>query len=402
MSGIAQLLRLILADLWHDRVAVICQALALAAVVVPLMVLLGLRAGVIGTLIDRMDGDPAMRLVLPEVTGGNRFDAAWLARWGADPRVAFVLPNTRSIAAQVDLVAPSGASLRVALNPTAPGDPIGAGDLVTGPDAIAVTTEAARRLGVAAGDRVTVTLERTRGGRIEPAARAMTVAAVLSPDLAGGSGAYVTLPLLLAIQAFRDGHAVPELGNVGDSPAPEVAAHPLFRLYARSIRDVAGLAEALRRDGVQVATREGEILSTLRLDASLRAVLAIIATAAGLGAGLSMLAGQLAALQRKRRDLAVLKLIGYGPVWLAGMPIGLGLAVGLLGALLAVPLFWATAAVINGFFAASLAPGEAACRLSLAEIAGFVAATALVTLPAGLIAARRATGVDPAEEVRDV
>lgn len=402
MSRASQLLRLILADLWHDRIAVACQALALAAVVVPLMVLLGLRAGVIGTMIERMDRDPAMRLVLPEVTGGNRFDEAWLDRWRADPRVAFVLPNTRAIAAQVDLVSASGATLRVALNPTAPGDPIGSGEAVTGPDALAVTSEAARRLDLTEGDTVTVVLERTRGGRIEPASRRMAVAAVLAPERASGSGAYVTLPLLLAIQAYRDGYAVPELGGVGDGPAPAVSAHPLFRLYARSIRDVGAVAEALRREGVQVVTREGEIESTLRLDASLRAVLGIIAAAAATGAGLSLLAGQLASLERKRRDLAVLKLIGYGPGWLVALPIGLGLAVGLLGALLAVPLFAVTAAAINGFFAASLAPGEAACRLSAGEIAALVGATMLVALPSGLIVARRAARVDPSEEVRDV
>src|SRR3546814_3664418 len=114
----------------------------------------------------------------------------------------------------------------------------------------------------------------------------MTVGAGLAPELASGSGAYVTLPLRLAIQAYRDGFAVPELGGVGDGPAPPVSAHPLFRLYTRSIRDVGAVADALRREGVQVVTREGEIESTLRLDASLRAVLGIIATAAAVGAGL--------------------------------------------------------------------------------------------------------------------
>src|SRR3546814_10039078 len=72
----------------------------------------------------------------------------------------------------------------------------------------------------------------------------MTVGAGLAPELASGSGAYVTLPLLLAIQAYRDGFAVPELGGVGDGPAPPVSAHPLFRLYTRSIRDVGAVARS--------------------------------------------------------------------------------------------------------------------------------------------------------------
>lgn len=402
MSALAQLLRLVLADLRQDRVAVLCQVLALAAIAVPLMVLLGLRAGIIGTLIERMEQDPAMRLVLPEVTGANRFDADWFARWRADPRVAFLLPSTRAIAAQVDLVTPDGAELRLALNPTAPGDPLGAGEAVTDPHSLALSADAAERLGLAAGDRVTLAVERVRGGRIEPLARPMTVATVLPRELAAGSSAFVTLPLLLAIQDYRDGHAVPLLGAEGDGPAPEAAAYPLFRLYARSIRDVAGLAADLRQAGVQVATREGEILSTLRLDGNLRAVLGIIAAAAALGAAVSLLAGQLAALQRKRRDLAVLKLVGYGPGWLAALPLGLALAVGLLGALAALPLYAATSAAINAFFADSLAPGEAACRLSAAGLAGIAAAIVLLGLPAGLIAARRAIRVDPAEEIRDV
>src|SRR5690606_11339444 len=156
-------------------------------------------------MIERMDRDPATRLVLPEVTGGNRFDEAWLDRWRADPRVAFVLPNTRAIAAQAELVSASGAPLRVALNPTAPAAPTGAAAAGPGPATVSVTTEAARRLDLTVGDQVTVVLERTRGGRIEPASRRMTVAAVLAPELANGSGAYVTLPLLLAVQAYRDG-----------------------------------------------------------------------------------------------------------------------------------------------------------------------------------------------------
>lgn len=402
MSRLAHLLRLILADIRHDRIAVLCQALAVAAVLVPLMVLLGLRAGVIGTLIERMDSDPAMRLILPEVTGNARFDQAWFDQWRARADVAFVLPNTRAIAGQVDLVTNTGETLRVSLNPTAPGDPLGGGEVVTGPDKIALTAETARRLAVKAGDPLTLAIERTRGGRIEPASLKVTVAAILPIEKAAGTGAYVTLPLLLDIQSFRDGYRVPGLGDIGTDLAPETNNFPLFRLYARSIRDVAPLAEALRADGVQPSTRESEIANTLQLDANLRAVLAIILAAAALGIAVSLLAGQLAALQKKRRDLAILKLIGYGPGWLAALPVGQILAVCLIGGVLASLLFLGAATAINRFFAGSLGAGESACRLSLGEIAGIMAATLIVALPAGLAAGWRATRIDPAQEVRDV
>lgn len=403
MSRLLHLLRLIGADVRHERIAVLCQALALAAVLVPLMVLLGLRAGVIGTLIDRMDRDPAMRLILPEVTGANRFDADWFARWQARPDVAFVLPNTRAIAGQVDLVTAAGEVLRVSLNPTAPGDPLGAGEVVTEAEQLALTAEAARRLKLAPGDRLTLALERSRNGRIEPLSRPMQVAAVLPVEMAGGSGAYVSLPLLLALQAYRDGYAVPEIGaGEGNGPAPSVVAHPLFRLYARSIRDVAPIAAALRSEGVEPATREAEIASTLRLDASLRAVIGIIIAVAAVGVAVSLLAGQLAALRRRRRDLAILKLIGYGPWWLAGLPVGQVLVVVTGGIAGALGLYAAAAAAINRLFVASLTAGEAACRLPPEELALVILASFVVALPAGLLAGRQAMRVDPAEEVRDV
>lgn len=403
MSRFAHYASLVLADLRHDRVSVLCQALAVAAVLVPLMVLLGLRAGVIGTLIDRMDRDPAMRLILPDVTGANRFDDAWFDRWGARPDVAFVLPNTRAIAAQVDLISAGGAEIRVALNPTAVGDPLGVGEAVVGPDQIGLTQEAARRLSVGLGDRLTVRLERSRNGRIEPLALPVTVVALVPPERASGAGAYVILSQLLALQAFRDGFTLPELGvNDGLGAAPPVTAHPLFRLYARSIRDVAAVAEALRAEGVQPATREGEIEATLALDASLRAVLAIIVAVAAVGVAVSLIAGQMAALQRKRRDLAVLKLIGYGPLWLAALPLGHVLAVAGGGLALGSLLYAAAAGAINHLFAASLTPGEAACRLPLDVSVSIVLATLIVALPAGGIAGWRAARVDPAEEIRDV
>lgn len=403
MSRLIQALRLILADARHERGILLCEALALAAVLVPLMVLLGLRVGIIGTLINRMDRDPAMRLILPEVTGANRFDEAWFDRWRARPDVAFLLPNTRAIAAQVDIVSGQGESLRIALNPTAPGDPLEVGEAVTDPSAMALTTEAARRLVVTVGDTVTMMLERTRNGRVEPLALPMRVAALVPAEKASAPGGYVILSRLLDLQAFRDGFSVVSLSvSDGNGATPTVSAYPLFRLYVRSIRDVATVAEALRADGVQPSTREGEIASALRLDASLRAVLGIIVGFAAIGVAVSMIAAQLASLRRKRRDLAVLKLIGYGPGWLAILPVGHVVAVVGLGHIFASIGYGMAAVVINRFFADSLTNGEAACSLPLELAVTLGVATLLVTLPAGLIAGVQAARVDPAEEIRDV
>ena len=128
VAKIAQLFRLALFDLRHEWAITLCQIASVAAVA-PLLVLYGLQQGVIGTLLERMNRDPAMRAIIPDVAGANRFDGEWFAAMQR-PDVDFVMPTTRAIAAQVDLLPKDGtatAPVRVSWLPTAPGDPV-AGD----------------------------------------------------------------------------------------------------------------------------------------------------------------------------------------------------------------------------------------------------------------------------------
>ncbi len=125
MRALAQLLRMAAGDIRRDGVLSVCTAFTLAATLAPLLTLVGLELGAIGAMIERLDRDPSMRSILPEVTGANRFDRAWFTRVAAWPDVAFVMPNTRAIAGQVDLFAASApAAVRASWLPTAAGDPV--------------------------------------------------------------------------------------------------------------------------------------------------------------------------------------------------------------------------------------------------------------------------------------
>lgn len=418
MTGrLVQLLRLSLADLRGEWPVALAQVIAIAAVLTPLLVLFGLHQGAIGTLIARLDRDPAMRLITPEATGANRFDAAWFREMAGNPDVAFVIPSTRLIAGQIDLLpaAPSpGASrveVRTSLIPTAPGDPVtgsaaasmgtpsGAG---AGAEAVVLSARAAGRLGVAAGDGVTAFVERVRGGRTEPLAVPLTVAAVLAAQNDGGTTAYGSLALVEAVQDFRDGKAVPALGVTTGEPAHAAADYPLFRLYARSIRSVQPVAAALEARGITVATRRAEIASALSLDDSLRAVLLIISSLSVAGYIVAVTAGQWGNLRRKRRDLAILNLAGYGTGWMVAFPVAQAVVLAAAGSVAAVAGFAGAAAAINTLFQASIAHGEAACRLDAASLlAAAAVTTVLSTLPAAAVglAFRR---IDVNEELRHV
>ena len=58
------MLRLALADIWHEKVLFLCSALGCAAVLAPLIVLFGLREGVVAGLRAELLEDPRAREVV--------------------------------------------------------------------------------------------------------------------------------------------------------------------------------------------------------------------------------------------------------------------------------------------------------------------------------------------------
>jgi putative ABC transport system permease protein len=407
VARIAQLFRLALFDLRHEWAITLCQIASVAAVLAPLLVLYGLQQGVIGTLLERMNRDPAMRAIIPDVAGANRFDGEWFAAMQRRPDVDFVMPTTRAIAAQVDLLPKDGtatAPVRVSWLPTAPGDPVAGNGppLAEGMDRISVSRRAADKLGVKPGGQVLASIERSRGGRVEPAALTLTVLSIVEPDRYDGLAAFVSLPLQQAVQDYRDGFAVPALGWTGDGDAPAPQAYPLFRLYATTIRDVEPIAADLRKAGVSVSTREAEIAGTLALSRNLTVILAIIAALGASGYLVSLAASLWANAQRKRRELAVLGLVGYAPGWLTCFPLAQSGVIALAGSALAIVLFLLVAAAINLYFSRSIATGESACELRGLELAACVLATMAVSLVPATITGLFYGRLEISEELRDV
>lgn len=399
---VAQLLRLAWHDLWHERWLAACAACVLAATLAPLWTLWGLERGVIGTLIERQDRDPLMRELVPAATGANRFDAAWFERVRRWPELAFVIPTIRSAAALVELFSDSAnAPVTLELRATAAGDPLLAGSAAPTGRGLVLSDAAARQLNAQPGQALTIPLAREREGRAERAALAVTVAGVLPLAASEGRSALAAPALLEAIESWRDGYRVEGFGADGAGPPPARQVHPLFRMYAASIREVEALAARLEAEGVSTHTRGREIASTLGLQRNLRTVLAMVAAITLAGAVVALAALQIANVRRKRREYALLKLTGHGRAWLVALPCVHALAVALAGALLALLVHALAALAINTYFAAHLAAGEAAVRLGAADVAaGTLAAVILSLLPA-LWGGWRASNVEAADELRD-
>ena len=385
--------------------------LAIAAVLAPLLVLNGLRTGVVGEIFERLRADPAMRRITLDATGARRFDDAWFRKIRERPDVAFLLPSTRFAAAQVEVtpIGPEGAPgspLRVSLASTGPGDPVfePGSPALRSNAAVKLSAAVAARSGLKAGDALFIDVERRRaGGRVEAAGIEASVTDVARPERHGGTVVFVRPELLFAVEAFRDGFAAPELGVPAGEARARRGAYPNFRLHARRIEDVAALAAYLREEeGLSVTAREGRIAAAIELNDNVGKVLRAIVALGVIGLAGSLTAIQWAAAARKRRTAAMLDLIGYGRGWLIGFPTVEASLLAVTGSAAAVALALAAAAWINRYFAESFGSTGAACVVEASAAAAGGAVVLLFSLLPAAVIGVGFTRLEPGDEIRDM
>ena len=394
-AGIAA--RLAGADLLAERMLAACSVLALAAVLAPLLILAGLREGVVQGLREVLLQDPRIREV---TTAANRsFDAGLLRRLAARADVAFLAPRTRTLAASLLLERPDapGSGLRVELVPSAAGDPL----LARAPertDGIVVSAGAAARLGVSAGDRVVGRLGRIRGGKRDSVALPLVVLDVAPPAAFARDAAFVALPLAVFVEDFQDGLAEAP-ADLAALPPSERAVFAGFRLYASRLDAVPGLDATLRAEGIDVVSRAGDVAGLQQVDRNLGLLFALVAGLGGAGFLVSMGAGLWAGVERKRQALAQLRFLGLHAVSLLLVPVVQAAVVAVCGAAVACLAAVGGAAVINSLFTGQLPLDRPLCLLWLGTLAVAAAVTlagaVLVAGAAGLRAAR----VEPWEGV---
>jgi len=197
--------------------------------------------------------------------------------------------------------------------PTACGDPWLAGlPVPKGLDQIVLSHTDAEKLAARPGDWLEASFARQVAGRFEARRTRLQVLAVLPLEAFARDGLLADLKLLEAAEDYRDGRAVPALGWEGEAVGvSEQRVYPAFRLYARSLADVEPLRVFFAGQNLLVSTQAQTIAQVQSLSRNLSIVFWIIAGLALAGAFAAIFAGALAAVARKRRELSVLRLLGF-------------------------------------------------------------------------------------------
>jgi putative ABC transport system permease protein len=406
MRGIVMTSRLAVRDFCHERLMSLCAVLSLASILAPLLVLAGVRYGVVSVLKERLQRDPAILTVLPEGSGGG-YALDWINALRDLPGVAFVIPRTRDIAAVIQLERPSdGATRRLAtgMEPTAPGDPLLAKYHVPVPvgDQVALSASAARKLGVATGDHIEGGLGRKlASGKLESVTLPLEVVAVLPLEAEGKDVVFVALPLLEDAERYRDGIAVPARGFAGDPPPEVPRQYGGFRLYAKDLDSVASVRDALAGQGVEVVTRAREIEAVKGLDRSLTLIFGLIVISAGAGFVASSASSVLASVRRKDKYLAMIRLLGFSGAAIRAYPVVQSLLTAVLGTWLAGAVYAVIGQVIDMLFSQALY-GEVVCRLPGGQLAAAFGIVVLLSLLSSIQASLRAARIDPSEVLREL
>lgn len=392
--ALTSILRLAVADFRHEWRISACLVLALAAVLAPLLVLFGLKSGIVTTMRERLLADP--RNLEISIVGSYRLDPTWFSAVAARPETGFLLPRTRSLAATLDLIGPQGRSLAAAeMVPSAPADPLLRGAVApAGLDQVLLSHGAARQLGVETGATITALITRTLGGERQSRRLPLRVSAILPEAAFARDAAFVSLDLLAMAEDFRDGHDQPE-----DLSGRSFAS---ARLFARRLDDVAPLADLLRAQGLEVRTRADDIEMVKAVDATLGFIFTWIAGLAIGGYLLSLAASLWANIDRKRRELALMRLVGFPPLAVMAFPAIQAALVALLGAALSAALAHGVAFAVNISLASNLNREEFVCLLRPADLLAAAAATLILALIASVLGGYRAARIDPAESLREI
>lgn len=395
----ALIARLAWQDYRSDARLSACSVLALVAVIAPLLVLFGLKFGLVSSLTERLQRDPAVREII--ALGGGRFSAQYIAALAQRDDVAFALPRTRQIAATADLTV-GAAAVTVEMVPTAAGDPLVQGvALPTGLDQVLLSHTAAEKLGAHAGDRLSASFSRQQAGQIQARRTTVQVMAVLPLAAFERDALFASLNLLEAAEDYRDGRAVPALGWDGDAPASAAERiYPAMRLYARDLAAVEPLRRYFAEQQVLVSTQAQRIGEVQSLSRNLTLVFWIIAALAVLGAVAAVCAGALAAVERKRRELSVLRLLGLGTAALLLFVVLQALYSGVFAALLGAALYALAEHGLNHLF--MQVPGEYASHLLPTHYLVALAAVLLASAAAAALGGWRVARIDASEGIRDV
>jgi putative ABC transport system permease protein len=117
---------------------------------------------------------------------------------------------------------------------------------------------------------------------------------------------------------------------------------------------------------------------------------------------LSLGASLWANVDRKRKELSVLRLVGFRTGDIVWFPVTQAFYTGVLGWLLAIGIYFAAAYAINGMLAEQMIEGQEVCVLLPRHFGLALALTAGAAVLAAALAGWRSARIEPSDGLREI
>ncbi len=380
-----------------------CFILALAAVLAPMMILFALKFGIVGSMLEQLIEDPRNREIRP--VGSGHYNAEWFDAVRKKAEVTFIIPRTRSLAATMQLKSDAGTRIiPTELIPTAEKEPLFRKGVTipTGYHQIVLSESAARKLKVTVGDQINGSLNRRHNNQNERVHVKLTVVGITHLAAFTRDGAFVPLELIIATEDFLDGRAVHALDWQGDPPLKSERNFPGFRLYAHSIDDVAALRDGFLASGIEARTRAADIDIVQTMEKRLNTVFWFVAIIGLTGFSFSLGANLWANVDRKKKALSVLRLVGFRTSDIIWFPVLQALLTGILGWALASLIYLAVETSINRMLIAQAEDDNPICRLLPLHFEIALIFTVGAAVLAAALGGYRAAKIQPSDGLREI
>ncbi|MDK3075223.1 ABC transporter permease [Sedimentitalea sp. JM2-8] len=394
------IVRLAWRDLIRDRFFLFCNTAVMVGILVPLLVLFGVKNGVYSALIGEMLADPANRQI---DTQGNASltdaDLAPLRDWS---EIAFMTPKVRGQFDYMNVRVVDGRRMHPALIlPSGEGDPTLPAGAVLGEGEVAVSAQLAAQLNLKTGTGLQLISQAE--GRPRQLVLPVTVAMILPETAVSGRSVLAPYPMLDLIEAFYESYSLPDYGIEGARDlASRIPSYEGVRVYADRLEDLAGLQARLERQlGIATSARTRDVESLLGLGRKLDLALGLTAALAALGLGAALLLGFWSDVGRKKTVLAGIALLGVPAARLALFPIVQALLTAVLGLALSFLLYLVAGRAASTLFGQGFPEGAALAIITLPQGVTICAAVlGLVACAAG-VAAWTVQRLDPASVLRE-
>lgn len=387
-------------DLVRDKFFLFCNVAAIVGVLVPLLVLLGVKNGVYQALIGEMLANPATRQI--DTVGNSTFSEADIDRVRDWPEIAFLTPKVRG---QFDFVSvqrigePQFASA-IAI-PSGTGDPTLPEGLELGPEQFALSEKIARQLNVASGDAIRIATQ--ADGRPKQLLLEAAVAGILPEAATAGAAVLMPFDVLDLIEAYYDSYSLPEHGIQGERPLDErITSYEGVRVFARDLQSLAALQSRLESElQVRTVAKTREVEALLGLGEKLDLALGLAALCAAIGLSAALVIGFLADVTRKKVVLASIALIGFPGRTLALFPVIQAAVAGCIGLTLSFILFLIAGRLAELLFGDGLPGDSAIAFIPLHQAAAIAFGVMMLVLATAGASAWSVQRYDPATVLRE-